>query len=304
MYSELFELSGYRNIRKIAEGGFGEVYFALQGDIPVAIKRLKYEKAKDSKNRILFENEIQILKKLSHPNLPRFVDSYQSERDCFLVMEYLDGLNLATLLNHIAKENSHPPPAFVFEVLLQLCSALKYLHSYTKDGSLRPVIHGDIKPKNILVTRSAKIVLIDFTVASQEPQERKQLAGTYMYMPSELFTGECPSIQSDVYAMAATFYEMLLLRPLVKEGGTINDVFGYLLSQAYIERIRRMKIMKPLENLLLKGLAFHKQDRFSSAEEFEAGVRECIQQTDIKINQDEIEKFLSKYISDNSGDLE
>ncbi len=299
MHAESFELSGYTNIRKIAEGGFGEVYFALKDEIQVAIKRLRDEKAKDPQKRIFFENEIQILRKLSHPNLPRFIDSYQSERDCFLVTEYIDGLNLATLLNLVAKENTHPPPAFVFKVLLQLCYALKYLHSYNENGSLRPVIHCDVKPKNILVTRSTNVKLIDFTVATQELQERKQLAGTYLYMPAEIFMGETPSSQSDVYALAATFYELLLLRPLVKEGGTISDVFGYLLSQAYIERIRRMKIMKPLESFLLKGLAFHKRDRFSSAEELELAAMECIQQTHININQEEIEKFLSKYIPHN-----
>jgi serine/threonine-protein kinase len=291
-----FEKLGYRNVRKIAEGGFGEVYSALKGDSLVAIKRLIADKAKDPEKRVLFENEIHILRKLSHPNIPRFIDSFQSETENFLVMEYIDGLNLATLIDFLTTENRHPPPAFVFEVLLQLCSTLKYLHSYNEAGSLRPVIHCDVKPKNILVSRSARVLLIDFTVATQDIQERKNLAGTYLYMPAELFMGEVPSPQSDIYALAATFYELLLLRPLVKEGGTISDVFGYLLSEGYIEVIRRINMIKPLEDLLFKGLAFQKKNRFSSVEDLEIAAIECIKKVGVKINQQDLEKFLSKHI--------
>jgi serine/threonine protein kinase len=294
MQSDSFEPSGYSNIRKIAEGGFGEVYFALKGETPVAIKRLKDEKSKDPQKRALFENEIEILKKLSHPNIPRFIDSFQSEKEFLLIMEYIDGLNLAALLKLLAIENSYPPPAFVFEVLLQLCSVLRYLHSYSENGCFRPVIHCDVKPKNILITRSAKVALVDFTVSTQKLNERKQIAGTFMYMSPGILMGEAPSEQSDVYALVATLYELLLLRPVVKEGGTINDVFGYLLSQGHIDRIRKMRIVKPLESLLLDGLAFHRDDRFLNARELEVAAMACMKELRINSNHEEIKSFLSR----------
>lgn len=290
-----FSLKGYKDLRKIAEGGFGEVYSAFKedssGSIKVAIKRLKAVQAIDPLKRTLFENEVQILKKVNHPNLPRFLESFQSQSESILVMEYIPGVNLATVLDVLRTERSYVPPGPAFEILLQLCAALQYLHSFKdEEGNLNPIIHCDIKPKNVLLT-PARIVLIDFTVAIHQSETRRHPAGTYLYMPAELFTGESPSIQSDLYALMATFYETVLLRPLIKEGGSISDVFGYLLSQKYLDGIRRMKIVESLKTFLLNGLAFEKEQRFSSADKMSLAAVESMRAAQVTINKDEFTNF-------------
>ena len=293
-----FVLPGYQDLRKIAEGGFGEVYSALKedssGSMKVAIKRLKPLQALDPVKRTLFENEARILKTVNHPNLPRFLNSFQSQSESILVMEYVPGVNLASMLEVLRCTGSYMPPGPAFEIFLQLCGTLQYLHLFKdEDGNLNPIIHCDIKPKNVLVTPS-RIVLIDFTVAIHQSQTRQHPAGTYRYMPAELFTGESPSIQSDLYALMATFYEMVLLRPLIKEGGTITDVFNYLLSQKYLDGIRRMNILQPLREFLLNGLAFEKEQRFSNADDMRLAAGESMKAAQVTINKEEFANFFLK----------
>lgn len=147
----------YRIIEDIGEGGGGKVYKAYHNNLRkyVAIKLL-LEKAKHSfqGNR----SEADIMKELKHPNLPIVYDYVEEGGDIYSVMEYIEGENFETLTNGRNKRAFSEKD--VCRYMMQLCDAVSYLHSRKP-----PIIHSDIKPSNIMLTKDDNICLIDFNIS-------------------------------------------------------------------------------------------------------------------------------------------
>ncbi len=139
---------------------------------------------------------------------------------------------------------------------------------------LYPIIHGDLKPHNILVTPDLKGVLLDFSLASHPDQAKGEVEGTPRYMPPERYAGKSPSPQTDIFGLTLTFFEMLTLKPLIREKTYVEN-FAKLLSKKYLEEIKEQNFFQALQEFLLKGLASRPEDRFPNIKEMEEALREC-----------------------------
>lgn len=202
----------YVIVDMLAEGGMGEVYRAeytnLRGRY-VAVKASKI----DSRNETLrrqFEKEAVLLFDLKHGALPKVFDLFADERGQFLVMEFIDGRDLARVL-----EERGGPIDLVTTMRWadQLLDALEYLHERNP-----PVVHRDIKPQNIKLTTDGRVVLLDFGLAkstgSLHTMTTKSIHGhTPEYAPIEQVHGEGTDERSDIYSLAATLYTVLAYRP-------------------------------------------------------------------------------------------
>ncbi len=202
----------YVIVDMLAEGGMGEVYRAeytnLRGRY-VAVKASKI----DSSNEMLrrqFEKEAVLLFDLKHGALPKVFDLFADERGQFLVMEFIDGRDLAKVL----EDRGGPIDlATAMHWADQLLDALEYLHERNP-----PVVHRDIKPQNIKLTVDGRVVLLDFGLAkstgSLHTMTTKSVHGhTPEYAPIEQVHGEGTDERSDVYSLAATLYTLLAYRP-------------------------------------------------------------------------------------------
>jgi serine/threonine-protein kinase len=201
----------YLVLRKIAQGGFGAVYQASDRRLPGklwAVKEMSDAVITDPAERqraiSAFLQEAQILVSLDHSNIPKVIDSFDQAGKHYLVMEYVDGNTLETLLT----ARGHPfTEAEVRSWLDQLCSALAYLHSRHP-----PVIFRDLKPENIMLDRSSQIKLIDFGIARFfKPGKAKDTAllGTLGYAPPEQYGQGQTDARSDIYALGATLHRLL-----------------------------------------------------------------------------------------------
>ncbi len=212
-----------RNI--IGQGGMGNVYLAddllLEGRL-CALKEVYHDS--NSPEEILqqtreqFFREATILARLDHPNLPKVSDFFSFEGRDFLVMDYIPGKDLRTLMVEARQRGEFLPEREVLSWASQLCDALSYLH-----GEDPPVLHRDIKPSNIKVTPTGLIKLVDFgLVKLMAPDELTvtilQGRGTALYTPLEQYGGDTghTNIQSDVYAYGATLYHLLTGTPPVE----------------------------------------------------------------------------------------
>ena len=202
----------YVIVDMLAEGGMGEVYRAeytnLRGRY-VAVKASKI----DSSNELLrrqFEKEAVLLFDLKHGALPKVFDLFADERGQFLVMEFIDGRDLARVL----EDRGGPIDlATAMHWADQLLDALEYLHERNP-----PVVHRDIKPQNIKLTVDGRVVLLDFGLAkstgSLHTMTTKSVHGhTPEYAPIEQVHGEGTDERSDIYSLAATLYTLLAYRP-------------------------------------------------------------------------------------------
>ncbi|HYI16213.1 MAG TPA: protein kinase [Thermomicrobiales bacterium] len=203
--SETLLRQRYRLERPLGHGGMATVYRARDeatGD-PIAVKLVL---AESEPARLAFEREAHLLAQLNHPALPAVIDSFSADTAHYLVMSFVPGADLAEQLTHRADPFPH---LTVLDWADQLLEVLGYLHSRQPR-----VIHRDIKPHNLKLGGDGRVVLLDFGLAKGlSGSEAVSLAGyTVSYAPPEQLRGGGTEPRSDLYALAATLYELLTRR--------------------------------------------------------------------------------------------
>ncbi len=204
------QLGRYTLDEKIGEGGMAEVYLAHHALLrrPTAVKVLKRELL-DEENLALFEREVQITSKLTHPNTIVIFDYGRTPEGCFYyAMEYLDGISLQTLV-----EKTGPvPEERVIHILKQACGSLAEAHS-------NGLIHRDIKPANIMLCNRGGefdvVKVLDFGIVqsiteNEDSPQQSEVLGTPAYMPPEsLLAGSSLDGRSDLYSLALVAFFLL-----------------------------------------------------------------------------------------------
>src|SRR5262249_1574157 len=196
----------YRIVRPLGKGGMGQVYEAIDEKFDSAVA-IKETFADTPKLQAAFEREAKLLNSLKHRVLPKVTDHFITGKGQFLVMEFIEGLNLAENLKQLLKQSGRP---FRYEAVLpwanELLDALSYLHSRPE-----PVIHRDIKPANIKITSEDEVYLLDFGLAKGAfGQTTTSVHGaTVAYAPIEQLNNSGTNPQSDIYSLGATLYHIL-----------------------------------------------------------------------------------------------
>lgn len=197
----------YRIERQIGQGGMGAVYVAVDErfDTTVAIKETL---CMDDNFRKAIEREARLLSSLTHPSLPRVSDHFEENESQFLVMEFVEGDDVASILE---REGRPFPVEKVLAWADDLLDALEYLHSQSL-----PVIHRDIKPQNLKITPDGRIMLLDFGLAKGSPTDAshktaaKSIFGySRNYASLEQIQGTGTDPRSDLYSLAATLYHLV-----------------------------------------------------------------------------------------------
>jgi len=202
----------------IGRGGMGSIYLAEDARLPgrlCAVKEVQQDAELPESTRLQgreqFYQEASVLARLDHPNLPKVSDYFsEGERD-YLVMDFVPGEDLKTLMDQARRDGRFLPIPDVVDWASQILDALEYLHHQDP-----PVIHRDLKPSNLKVTPSGLIKLVDFGLVKQMiPDEMTvtviQGRGTAIYTPLEQYGGDSGHTEprTDLYALGATLYHML-----------------------------------------------------------------------------------------------
>jgi serine/threonine protein kinase len=182
---------------QLGEGAQGITYDAVdRGGRPVAIKRFDVRGAKSWKEVELAEREARVLATIDHPLVPRYLEHFEEDGHLYLVMEKIEG----ETLEELRKRQGALPEAEVRRFLACADRALTYLH-----GRASPIVHRDIKPRNVVKKPDGTYVLVDFGAVSELILRRHSstIVGTIGYMAPEQFQGRAMSA-TDVYAVGAT----------------------------------------------------------------------------------------------------
>jgi serine/threonine-protein kinase len=200
-------------LAQIGSGGMAVVYKAEQPSLGrlVAIKELRTELANDESIIARFEREAMAMAALGHQNIAHVYDFVQRASSMYIVMEYVEGIDLYTLL----KRTERLPADIAAIVSLQAANALTYAH-------YRGVIHRDLKPSNLMITKEGDLKLMDFGIARDESQADLtlpgQALGTPAYMSPEQILGEKIDFRSDIFSFGIVMYQMLTgLKPFVED---------------------------------------------------------------------------------------
>jgi serine/threonine-protein kinase len=191
----------YRIISLLGRGGMGEVYRATDLTLsqPVALKFLPDAGPDHLRALERFHNEVRIARRVSHPNVCRVYDVGEADGMPYISMEYVDGEDLASLLQRIGRL----PGDKALEIARKICAGVAAAHD-------KGVIHRDLKPANIMLDRRGNVVVMDFGLAAVADQLRgaEARSGTPAYMAPEQLRGEQVTARSDIYALGMVLYEI------------------------------------------------------------------------------------------------
>jgi tetratricopeptide (TPR) repeat protein/predicted Ser/Thr protein kinase len=262
-------LPRYRLLRKIGSGGMGEVHLAEDVDLGryVAIKVLRRTLATDL-FLAKFKEEARIVAQLQHPNIVAIYDLGQKGQWSYIVMEYVDGYDLATLVN---KSGGFERRRLI-KIVAATAEAMSYAHS-------KGVIHRDLKPANILVGSNDVVKVTDFGIAKVlQPDGAQETAfsaaglqvGTVNYMAPEQIRGASVDARTDLYLLGTTLY-VCLTGAFPFSGDAV--AFQKLRDDPVSARKHVASISAELDACIMKCLARKPEDRYQTMLEFAEAVR-------------------------------
>ena len=259
-------LNRYEILEQIGEGGMATVYKAKCHTLDrlVAIKVLKSEYAEDEEFVKKFMMECQSAAKLNHPNIVGIYDFHEIELDgkpvYFIVMEYIDGITLKELI----EKKGFIPEEEAVDIALQILEALKEAHSHG-------VIHRDIKPHNIMISKSGIVKVTDFGIARATSNHTMTTTmdaiGSVHYFSPEQARGAFTDQRTDIYSFGIVFYEMLTgKRPFVGEN-PVTIAMKHIQEDITPPGELNEDISEGVERVVLKCTMKKQAERYQNVEE-------------------------------------
>lgn len=256
----------------IGQGGMGSVYLAedlrLEGRL-CAIKEVEHDRTLPvdllKQAREQFQREATVLARLDHPNLPKVSDFFSNSGREYLVMDFVPGKDLRTLMVEARQRKEFLVEREVLGWASQLADALTYLHSQSP-----PILHRDIKPSNLKITPSGVLKLVDFGLVKILTSDDVTITilqgrGTALYTPLEQYGGDTghTDSRSDIYAFSATLYHLLTNQKPIEARELFLHPESLVPPREY-----NPSISQRTERAILWGMSLHPEERPLDVEAF------------------------------------
>src|SRR5580704_12785199 len=265
----------YRVKERLASGGMAEVFLAESAGIEgykkqVAIKRVLPSLSEKKRFIAMFLDEARLSAHLSHSNVAQVFDIGVGDSAYFIVMEYVDGADLKAIIEYMRKSGQ----AFAVEaacfITAKICEGLTYAHELAGPyGTPREIIHRDMSPPNVLITKHGEVKIVDFGLAKAASQLEKSepgiIKGKFSYLSPEAAMGQEVDARTDVFAVGIILWELLAGQRLFlgdTDFQTVKKVQGA--SVPPISGINK-KVPLELEKIINRALARDPQQRYLTA---------------------------------------
>ncbi len=275
----MFELPGYHIVRFFGKGGMGEVFLADRLSstgvtVRCVVKTIREGVGDREQFENLFLDEARIVSHLRHPNVVSTLDVGRASGRLYLAMEWVDGLDANGLAKETAKLGTSIPLPHVLYLLRETLQGLHYAHT-ALDPQGRPfnIIHRDISPGNILISKHGAVKLADFGVAvgraAKTEGTAENLAGKPHYFAPELWRGKRASAATDVFALGVAFYELISGTPLFERRLTMRQL-AFTACEFRVDKLIEEDLTLPdgLEHIIQRALHHDLEQRYATALEF------------------------------------
>lgn len=302
----------YKLLYKLDAGGMAEIFRAKAISVSgiekeVAIKRIMPGLSKRPKFIKMFLDEAKLSMDLSHANIVQVFDVGRAQDTYFIVMEFVDGYNLRRIMQKVTELGTRIPTNIACFIAGETLKALAYAHE-KKDADGRPlrIVHRDISPPNILVSKAGEVKLTDFGLAKAvthaELTDPGIVKGKFAYLCPEAVNGKPVDHRADIFAMGVVLWEMLANHRLFL-GADEQETLDLVRAAKYTS----MKPYNPevddqLESILKKGLARDPRKRFATAKQFGDAIGDFLFKQEIKVTSYDIESFLIETFEGESSD--
>jgi serine/threonine protein kinase len=273
----------YELLDRIGVGGMAEIFrgkaVAAGGfEKPVAIKRIRPQLSSDRRFVELLIAEAKVLSLLKHRNIVQIFDvGLGDDGQYFLVMEFVDGKDIGAVQRALEASRRRMPVELVLHIGAEVCEALEHAHTArAPDGKQMALVHRDVSPSNVLLSRAGEVKLTDFGIAKRAEQDVTHggaVRGKFAYISPEQARNEPLDPRADVFSIGILLWELICNRRL----------FSQLDDLAALREVREAEVPRPtqidprltpeIDNLLLGALAKDKERRYPSAGAFGAKLR-------------------------------
>ncbi len=303
-------ISNRYNLQKtIAMGGMAEIWLATQlgeGGFKrlCAVKRILAHYAQDAEFVQMFRDEAHISKRLQHANIVRVEGYEEIDGTPAIIMEFIDGADLRTLLAHCEKAGNRLSIPMIIFLGAEAARGLHYAHTKVDEitGRALNIIHRDISPQNILVSFEGEVKITDFGIAEADNKmtETKPgvIKGKYSYMSPEQISNKPIDASTDVFALGIVLWETLSMQRLFSgdnEVHTINLVRACQIPTTL--RQQNTEVTHELEGIIRKALEKDRRNRYQSAEELEKALRTYLNKHHPQFSPGELGELLKDVLS-------
>jgi len=274
----------YRLLSLLGEGGMAKVYRALlKGPMgfekEVALKRLDVKVTADERVVKALINEARLGGRLRHKNIVEIYEFNHVEGHYYMAMEFVDGWTLEDVLRHCRRNGMYLPASVVVDCLLPVARGLHYAHSLQDtDGRVLNLVHRDMKPGNIIVSRAGDVKIMDFGIAKADTNPYKTTQadvtkGTPVYMSPEQVVGDPLDCRSDVFSMGSILHELVTLQVPFKGDNLLTIMHGILNADLRAPRKAFAELAPVLDPLLVGCMARDREGRYADARALELALR-------------------------------
>jgi serine/threonine protein kinase len=287
----------------IAEGGMAQVYHAnclMPGryNARIVLKRMHKRLADDASFVSMFVEEARILSRLDHPNIVSLFDFEATSDGLYIILELVEGPDLLSLLRGSARQRRVMPQELAVYICCHILEALDYAHALEIKGRPLGIVHQDVSPGNVLISKHGRVKLADFGIAKANDRQQGggqgTLRGKYGYMSPEQLEGKELDGRSDVFSVAIVLSELLMSKRLF----SATNPLDVLLMVRNVDLTRLEKNNAHIDPQLLfilgKGLLRNREERYTTAGEFRDDLAEWLSSRKQRTNATTLQKYIAE----------
>jgi len=290
----------YVVLEHLSEGGMGAIYVGKKlgaggFEMEVVLKQLLPEFTQQEEFIDLFLREAKLSATLDHANIVHTIDLVTAGGEYFIVMEYLPGGDLRTLLKKAKRRGKRFSPAAAIHISREVLSALAYAHVKRDfEGNPLRLIHRDVSPSNILVSYAGEVKLTDFGIAKAATHNSLfyKVKGKIGYMSPEQAKSESLDHRSDLYSLAVCMYEVLTGERLFVHAGLTTSADEIYSQPVPLVSRKVTGLTSDLDAIMLKALALSPDARFQTAGEFQEALTRCAHRNGLLVSAPEVAREL------------
>ncbi|HJY77365.1 MAG TPA: serine/threonine-protein kinase [Burkholderiales bacterium] len=294
----------YALTERVDAGGMAEVYRGVAESLEgfkknVAIKRILPNLSKNKKFLAMFLDEARLSLHLQHANVVQVFDIGVADGTYFIVMEYVDGANLKTVIESLKRQGRRMRVSHTLYLLMEVCKGLAYAHdlSDSESGRSLGIVHRDISPPNILISRMGEVKLVDFGLAKAASQvedtEPGVVKGKFSYLSPEAASGKDVDARADIFACGIILYELLTGKRLFY--GETDYQTVELVRQARMPPIaaQNSEVEPELEEIVLRALAREPDERYQHAADLQDALAQYLFSRGMKVTSRDIKQLVA-----------
>jgi eukaryotic-like serine/threonine-protein kinase len=277
----------YELVRKLAIGGMAEVFLAkfewAKGlEKTVVVKRILAQYAEDPNFTAMFLSEARLASQLSHPNIAQIIEFGDDEGLSFLAMEYVDGPSLRQLAASFRRQKVALPLPHCARIVALACEALAHAHDLADPATGLPLqlVHRDVSPDNILISKTGAVKLVDFGIAKAVTQAHRTKTGTVKgklsYMSPEQLRAQPVDRRADIYSLGVTLYELVSGQKPFNANNELVLIESILKQDRLTLRARRPDCPPELDRIVMRAMERDKELRYADCRAMHADLEQFI----------------------------